>query len=57
MLSQTKWQCIAWEGKTSHYNPKTNCVLANHRRHAEMNLLRNLQLKGSYEKKYLDNCY
>ena len=50
MLSQTKWQCIAWEGKTSQYNPKINCVLANHRRHAEMNLLRSLQLKGSYEK-------
>ena len=36
--------------KTSQYNSKTNYVLANHRRHAEMNLLRNLQLKGSYEK-------
>ena len=50
MLSQTKWQCIAWEGKTSQYSPKTKYVLANHRRHAEMNLLRSLQLKGSYEK-------
>ena len=45
MVSHSKWQCIAWEGKKHNMN-NTNCITANHRRHAEMNLLRHLQLKG-----------
>tara|TARA_Y100000748_G_scaffold303623_4_gene309403 strand:- start:4551 stop:4712 length:162 start_codon:yes stop_codon:yes gene_type:complete len=43
----SKWQCVSWEGKTTlDYNHANFIALANHRRHAEMNLLQQLQLKG-----------
>ena len=45
MCSNNKWICIAWEGKGSNPN-KENFVSANHRMHAEMKLLEQLQLKG-----------
>jgi len=40
-----KWQCYSWEGNCSM--PDSNMVEACHRRHAEINLIRRLQLKGS----------
>lgn len=39
-----KWQCYAWEGKS--YTPTDTIMEACHRRHAEINLLNRLHLKG-----------
>jgi hypothetical protein len=41
----TKWQCYAWEGKG--FITEMNMQEACHRRHAEINLINRLQLKGS----------
>ena len=47
----TKWQCYAWEGKGKGkgkgFITEMNMQEACHRRHAEINLINRLQLKGS----------
>lgn len=45
MNSLTTWTCLAWEGDTNL--PNNNYVtLSNHIHHAEIKLLKQLQLKG-----------
>ena len=39
-----KWQCYAWEGNCD--SPNYTVISACHRRHAEINLIHRLHLKG-----------